>query len=604
MHLYAMLQYGVFLLIVTALVYPVGGYLTRVFMGESTWLDPGLRPLERVCYRLAGIDAHHEMDWKEYARAFVVFSLAGTLLLYAILRIQPFLHTFDPIYHPGPLSPDLALNTAISFVTTTTWQAYSGENMMSYVSQSVGLTAQNFLAGAAGLAIGIAFIRGFARERTTDLGNFWVDLTRAILWVLLPISLLGGLLLVWQGVPANVRPYQIVPLVQPTSYQQSRTDSDGHPVTDTSGNPIIDTVQVTQQIIPQGPVAALEFIKNLGTNGGGFFNANGAHPYENPTPLTNLLEILAIAVLPAALTQTFGRMVGRRRDGWVLYGIMVVLFIAGLALCGWAEQAGNPRLGQAGHVDQRVTDGQPGGNMEGKETRFGIGGSVLTAITTSNGATGSYNSMHDSYTPLGGMLPLVNMLLGEVIFGGLGTGLYSIILVSLIGLFVGGLMVGRTPEYLGKPIGPTEMKLISLYALLGPATILILTALAVVTDWGKAGLTTNGGPHGLSEIVFAYTSSLANNGQNFAGLNANTPFYNITTALAMMVGRFGLAIPVLALAGRLALQPRRPAGLGTLPTDSLLFACLVIGTIVIVGGLSYFPVLALGPVVEHLLLGT
>src|SRR5262252_5123120 len=604
MDVYAMRQYGVFLLVVTALIYPVGRYLTRVFGGESTWLDPGLRPLERLCYRLAGVDAHHDMDWKEYASAFVVFSLAGTFLLYAILRIQPFLHTFDPVYRPAPLSPDLALNTAISFVTTTTWQAYSGENTMSYLSQIVGLAVQNFLAGAAGLAVGIAFMRGLARERATGLGNFWVDLVRATLWVLLPMSLLGALLLVWQGVPANVKPYQVVSLVQPMSYQQPRTDSDGHPVTDTSGNPITDTVQVTQQVIPQGPVAALEFIKNLGTNGGGFFNANGAHPYENPTPLTNLLEMLAIAVLPAALTHTFGRMIGRRRDGWVLYGIMVALFIAGLALCGWAEQAGNPRLGLAGNEDQRVTDGQPGGNMEGKETRFGIGGSVLTVITTSNGATGSNNSMHDSYTPLGGMIPLVNMLLGEVIFGGLGTGLYSIILVALIGLFAGGLMVGRTPEYLGKPIGPAEMKLISLYTLLGPATILILTALAVVTDWGRAGLTTNGGPHGLSEEVFAYTSSLANNGQNFAGLNANTPFYNITTALAMMVGRFGLAIPALALAGRLALQPRRQAGLGTLPTDSLLFACLVIGTIVIVGGLSYLPVLALGPVVEHLLLGT
>src|SRR5215471_802937 len=590
MEQYAMMQYGIFLLIVTALVYPFGGYLTRVFAGESTWLDPGLRPLERVFYRLAGIDARYEMDWKEYASAFLVFSAAGTLLLYAILRIQPFLHTFDPVYQPTPLSPDLALNTAISFVTTTTWQAYAGETTMSYVSQIVGLAVQNFLAGAAGLAVGIAFIRGLARERTTGLGNFWVDLTRATLWVLLPIALLGALLLVWQGVPANVKPYQVVPLVQPTSYQQPRTDSDGRPVTDTSGNPITDTVQVTQQVIPQGPVAALEFIKNLGTNGGGFFNANGAHPYEDPTPLANLLEMLAIAVLPAALTHTFGRMLGRPRDGWMLYGIMVVLFIAGIALCGWAEQAGNPRLGLAGNVDQRVTDGQPGGNMEGKETRFGIGGSVLTAITTSNGATGSYNSMHDSYTPLGGMIPLVNMLLGEVIFGGLGTGLYSLILVALIGLFVGGLMVGRTPEYLGKPIGPTA--------------ILLLTALAVVTEWGTAGLTTNGGPHGLSEIVFAYTSSFANNGQNFAGLNANTPFYNLTTALAMMVGRFGLAIPVLALAGRLVRQPRRPAELGTLPTDSLLFACLVIGTIVVVGGLSYFPVLALGAVVEYLLLGT
>jgi K+-transporting ATPase ATPase A chain len=593
MDLYAMLQYGVFLLIVAVLVYPVGGYLARVFGGESTWLGPGLRPLERVFYRLAGIDAHHEMDWKEYASALLVFSVAGTLLLYAILRVQPILHTFDPVYQPAPLSPDLALNTAISFVTTTTWQAYGGETTMSYLSQIVGLAVQNFLAGAAGLAVGMAFIRGLARERTTGLGNFWVDLVRATLWVLLPISLLGGLLLVWQGVPTNIKPYQVVPLVQPTSYQQPRTDSHGHVVTDPSGQPIMETVQVTQQVIPQGPVAALEFIKNLGTNGGGFFNANGAHPYENPTPLTNLLEMLAIAVLPAALTHTFGRMSGRPRDGWLLFGVMVVLFTAGLMLCGWVEQAGNPRLSQAGNVDQHVTDGQPGGNMEGKETRFGVGGSVLTAMTTSNGATGSYNSMHDSYTPLGGMIPLVNMLLGEVIFGGLGTGLVSMILVALIGVFVGGMMVGRPPE----------MKLISLYALLGPATILLLTALAAVTDWGLAGLTTNSGPHGLSEMVFAYASSLANNGQNFAGLNANTPFYNLTTAGAMMVGRFGLAILALALAGRLAPQPRRPVSSGTLPTDTLLFAGWLMGIIVILGGLSYLPVLALGPLIEHLLLG-
>jgi len=604
MDLYAVLQYGIFLLIVTALVYPFGGYLTRVFAGESTWLDPGLRPLERVFYRLAGIDARHEMDWKEYASAFLVLSAAGTLLLYVILRIQPFLHTFDPLYQPAPLSPDLALNTAISFATTTTWQAYGGETTMSYLSQMVGLAVQNFLAGAAGLAVGIAFIRGLVRERMTGLGNFWVDLTRATLWVLLPLSLVGGLLLVWQGVPANLKPYQAVPLLQPTSYQQPSMDSNGNPITDPSGQPIMETVQVTQQVIPQGPVAALEFIKNLGTNGGGFFNANGAHPYENPTPLTNLLEMLAIAVLPAALTYTFGRMSGRPRDGWLLFGVMVVLFTAGVALCGWAEQAGNPRLGQTGIVDQRATDGQPGGNMEGKETRFGIGGSVLTAITTSNGATGSYNAMHDSFTPLGGMIPLGNMLLGEVIFGGLGTGLVSLILVALIGVFVGGMMVGRPPEYLGKPIGPPEMKLISLYALLGPATILLLTALAAVTAWGLAGLTINSGPHGLSEIVYAYASSMANNGQNFAGLNANTPFYNITTALAMMIGRVGLTILALALAGRLAPQPRRPVSLGTLTTDTPLFAGWLMGIIVIIGGLSYLPVLALGPLVEHLLLGT
>ena len=495
MELYAVLQYGVFLLIVTALVYPVGGYLTRVFGGESTWLDPGLRPLERVFYRLAGIDAHHEMDWKEYASAFLVFSAAGTLLLYVILRVQPFLHTFDPLYQPAPLSPDLALNTAISFATTTTWQAYGGETTMSYLSQMVGLAVQNFLAGAAGLAVGIAFLRGLVRERMTGLGNFWVDLTRVPLWVLLPLALVGGLLLVWQGVPANLKPYQMVPLLQPTSYQQPNMDSNGNTVTDPSGQPIMETVQVTQQVIPQGPVAVLEFIKNLGTNGGGFFNTN---------------------------------------------------------------------------------------------------------ITTSNGATGSYNAMHDSFTPLGGMIPLGNMLLGEVIFGGLGTGLVSLILVALIGVFIGGMMVGRPPEYLGKPLGPPEMKLISLYALLGPATILLLTALAAVTAWGLAGLTINSGPHGLSEIVYAYASSMANNGQNFAGLNANTPFYNITTALAMMVGRFGLTILALALAGRLAPQPRRPVSLGTLTTDTPLFAGWLMGIIVIIGGLSCLPVLALGPLIEHL----
>src|SRR5215510_4667245 len=391
MELYAVLPYGIFLLIVTALVYPVGGYLTRVFEGESTWLDPGLRPLEREFYRLAGIDTHHEMDWKEYASAFVVFSAAGTLLLYAILRIQPFLHTFDPVYQPPPLGPDLALNTSMSFVTTTTWQAYGGENTMSYLSQIVGLAVQNFLAGAAGLAVGIAFIRGLARERTTGLGNFWADLTRAILWVLLPLSLLGGLLLVWQGVPANIKPYQVVPLVQPTRYQQPSTDSHGNVVTDLSGHSIMETIQVTQQVIPQGPVAALEFIKNLGTNGGGFFNTNGAHPYENPTPLTNLLEMLAIAVLPASLTYTFGKMIKRRRQGWALFWVMTFFFAVGLLLAGSAEQNGNP-------LTQTVANGpiQVGPNPEGKEVRLGVGGSVLAAITTSTGGTGSYNSMHDS----------------------------------------------------------------------------------------------------------------------------------------------------------------------------------------------------------------
>jgi len=566
------LQYGLFLVIVTALVYPIGGYLQRVFAGERTWLDPVLRPIERLIYRLSGIQPQREMNWKQYATAFLLFSLGGTLLLYLILRVQPAFHTFDPNYQSGPLSPDLALNTAISFGTTTTWQAYSGETMLTYFSQIVGLTAQNFLAGAAGLAVGIAFIRGLARQRTADLGNFWVDVVRAILWVLLPITIVGTLLLVWQGVPLNFQPY--VP---------------------------VKTLTGGMQLLPQGPVAALEFIKNLGTNGRGFFNVNGAHPYANPTPFANLLNMLAIVVLPAALTNTFGRMVGQPRQGWLLFAVMVVLFAGGLILSDAAEQAGNPLVAAQG-VDVSASVNQPGGNMEGKEVRFDIGGSILTAITTSNGATGSYNSMHDSYMPLGGMILLVNMLLGEIIFGGLGSGLYSIILIALIGVFIGGLMIGRTPEYLGKRISISEMKLIAVYTILMPLVVLMLTASAMVSSDGLAGLTTNGGPHGFTGILFAYTSSMANNGQNFAGLSANSPFYNITLALAMMAGRFGLGIVALALAGRFAIDVCRPPSIGKLPTDSLLFAVLLIGTTLIVGGLNFFPALAMGPIVEHLTL--
>ncbi|HEV7507402.1 MAG TPA: potassium-transporting ATPase subunit KdpA [Thermoanaerobaculia bacterium] len=568
-----MVQYGVFLLIVVLLVKPVGAYLARVFADERTWLDPVMRPLERGIYRLARVDATAEMDWKLYAGCFLTFSLGGTLLLYAVLRVQPLFHTFDPLFRPAPLTPDLAMNTAISFATTTTWQAYGGETTMSYLSQ-LALTSQNFLAGAAGLAVGIAFIRGLARERTRLLGNFWVDVTRATLWVLLPLSVVIALLLVWQGVPTNFAPYAKIALVQPAG--------------------------PTEQIIAMGPVAALEPIKNLGTNGGGFFNVNGAHPFENPTPLTNLLEMLAIAVLPASLTYTFGRMIGRPRQGWMLFSVMLVLFIGGLLACHFAEQRGQV-LGAQG-VDYAASAQQAGGNMEGKEARFGIAGSVLAAVATSNGATGSYNSMHDSYTPVGGMVTVVNMLLGEIVFGGLGTGLYSLILIALVGLFVAGLMIGRTPEYLGKQVTVAEMKLIALYSVIAPLTILPLTALALVTDAGLAGLSTNHGAHGLSEILVAFTTSMANNGQNFAGLSANSAFYNITTAVAMMAGRFGLAIPALALAGLFAQQGRRPVTDGTLPTDTALFAGLTIATALIIGALSYVPALALGPIAEHLAL--
>ncbi|MBC7911879.1 MAG: potassium-transporting ATPase subunit KdpA [Pyrinomonadaceae bacterium] len=571
MSLASLLQYGLFLLVVIALVKPIGGYMARVFEREKTFLDFLLRPLERLIYKLTGVDAEQEMNWKQYATAFVVFSFTGMVLLYLLLRLQYVLPYFNltSSFLTTPLTPDLAMNTAISFSTTTTWQAYGGETTLSYFSQMIGLTVQNFLAGAGGLAVGVAFIRGLAREETDALGNFWVDLVRALLWVLLPLSLVGGVLLVSQGVLMNF-----------SSYTGATTLDGG------------------LQTIAQGPVAALEIIKNLGTNGGGFFNANGAHPFENPTPLANFIEMLAIALLPAAFTYTFGRMIGRPRQGWILLKAMVFLFVVGLLLCGWFEQRGNPAMRRAIN-EPSVT--MP--NMEGKEVRFGVGGSVLAAITTSNGATGSYNSMHDSYTPLGGGVPLINMLLGEIVFGGLGTGLYSIIMVALVGLFLAGLMIGRTPEYLGKKIGIPEIKLIMLYTLAAPAAILALTALAVVTTAGLAGLTTNDGAHGFTEIIYAYTSAVANNGQNFAGLSANSIFYNVTTAIAMIIGRFGLAIPALALAGHFAMQRRRPVTMGTLPTDSTAFGVLLVGAALIVGGLSYFPALALGPILEHLIGG-
>jgi len=569
--LYSAIQYVLFVIIVTVLVGPLGGYIERVFSGKGTGLDRLCLPVERLIYRITAVDPNVEMTGKEYATCFVVFGLAGTLLLYGILRMQPFLPWFFPRYHTTPLTPDLALNTAISFSTTSTWQAYAGENTMSYFSQMVGLCAQNFLAGAAGLAVGVAFIRGLARQCSDTLGNFWVDMTRAMLWVLLPGALIGALMLISQGVPMNFHHYAVV-----------------------------TTVEGTQQVIPQGPVAALEIIKNLGTNGGGFFNTNGAHPYENPTPLTNFFEMLAIVLLPAAFTNTFGRMVGQPRQGWLLYRVMVLLFVCGLLFVHHFEQRGIPHIG---NVDFRHSRLQSGGNMEGKEVRFGIGGSTLTAVVTSNTATGSNNSMDDSYTSLGGMVLLVNMLLGEVVYGGLGTGFYSMVMAAAIAVFLAGLMVGRTPEYLGKKIGPAENKMIMLYALAAPLVVLPLTAIAVSTRAGLSGLTVNTGPHGFTGILFAYTSCFANNGQSFAGLSANTPFYNLTTAFAMMVGRFGLAIPALAFADLFGRQRSTPSSSGTLPTHSFSFGVLLTTCLIIMVALSYLPALALGPVLERLLFG-
>jgi K+-transporting ATPase ATPase A chain len=557
------LGYFIFLTLVVALARPVGLYLVRVFEGAPTFLDTALRPAESFLYRLFGIRRDEEMSARTYTLCFALFSIVGTIGVILLLLAQHWLPGGPADrYLTTPMTADLAANAAIGFSTTTTWQAYGGETTLRYLSQLLGLVSQNFLAGASGLALGIAFIRGFARENSDTLGNFWVDLVRALLWILLPLAVVGSLVLVWQGVPLNL-----------AHYTEARTLEGGI------------------QTIPQGPVGAVEFIKNLGTNGGGFFNANGAHPYDNPTPFANFLGLLAIAVLPASLTITFGHMAGKPRAGWALLAVMSALFVGGLAVCDLAEAANPPRLA-ALHLS--------GGNMEGKEARFGIGGSVLAAVVTSNGATGSYNSMHDSYQPMGVLVMLVNMLLGEVVFGGLGTGIFSMLMIALIAVFLGGLMVGRTPEYLGKRITAGETRLAALYALLTPLVVLVLTAVAISTNAGRAGLVTNNGAHGFMEVLFAYTSCMANNGQIMAGLNANSLFYNATTAIAMLAGRFALAALAIALAARFAAQGRRPITAASLPSDSLAFGALVLGTILVVGALSFLPALALGPIAEAL----
>jgi K+-transporting ATPase ATPase A chain len=557
------LEYVVFMLIVVGLAPPIGRYLARVCQRQRTFLDPVLCPFESLLYRALGVRPEQEMSAGVYIACFLLFGAGCGILLFLVLMFERLLAGGPAdAYLTTPMTVGLAVNTAVSFTTTTTWQAYAGENTLRYLAQVMGLVAQNFLAGAAGLAVGFAFIRGLARERSATIGNFWVDLVRSLLWVLLPVALVGSLVLVWQGVPLNLAPYTVV-----------------------------HTLEGRTQIIAQGPVAALEFIKNLGTNGGGFFNANGAHPYANPTPLTNFLGLLAMAVLPASLMITFGRITRRPRAGWVLLMVMVALFIVGLVVCDRAETAPPPQL-----AGLRIV----GGNMEGKEVRFGVGDSVLTAVVTSNTATGSYNSMHDSYQPLGVLVPLVFMLLGEVVFGGLGTGVYSIIMAALVGVFLGGLMVGRTPEYLGKKIGSTEIRYVALYTLLTPLAVLVLTAIAVATQAGRAGLVTNSGMHGFTEILFAYASCMANNGQTMAGLNANSAFYNATTVIAMLAGRYGLAALALALAGRFAAQRRLPTTTGTLPNDTPTFGALVFATILLGGALSFLPALALGPIAEFL----
>lgn len=558
------LEYILFLMIVVGLASPVGQYLARVCERQRTFLDPVLRPVESWLYRLLGVRPEQEMSAAVYTVCFLLFGAGCTIILFLVLIFQRWLPGGpSDTYLTTPMTTDLAANTAVSFTTTTTWQAYAGETTLRYLTQAFGLVAQSFLAGAAGLAVGFAFIRGIARERSATLGNFWVDIIRSLLWVILPLSLVGSLILVWQGVPLNMAPYTLA-----------------------------HTLEGGTQAIPQGPVAALEFIKNLGTNGGGFFNANGAHPYANPTPLTNFIGLLAIAVLPASLMITFGHMARRPRAGWTLLMVMVALFMLGLVVCNWTEMSPPPQIAGLHIV---------GGNMEGKEVRFGVGESVLTTIVTSNTSTGSYNSMQDSYQPFGVFVPLFFMLLGEVVFGGLGTGVYSIVMAALVGVFLGGLMVGRTPVYLGKKISFGETRWLALYALLTPVVVLVLTAVAVVTTAGRAGLVTNTGSRGFTEILFGYASCMANNGLSMAGLNVNTVFYNGTTIIAMLAGRYGLAVLALALAGRFARQRLLPSSLGSLPNDNPTFGVLVFGTILLGGALCFFPALALGPIAEFFL---
>ena len=563
----AIIQIALFSLIIIAISVPLGLYMAKVFAGERTFLDPVLVPAERLIYRLCGVHPETEQTWIEYATSLLLFSLVGMVTLYALQRLQGLL-PLNP-QGLGAISTDSSFNTAVSFITNTNWQSYTPETTMSYLTQMAGLAYHNIVSAAAGLALAIAVIRGFVRRERKTLGNFWYDLTRATLWVLVPICVVFTLILIWQGVPQNF-----------SAYTQ------------------VKTLEHATQTIAQGPVASQIAIKQLGTNGGGFFNANSAHPYENPTPLTNLLETIALFALGAGLTHTFGKMAGDRRQGWALFAAMGLLFLMGVTVANWSEQRGNPQFAKLG-IDQSATATQSGGNMEGKEVRFGIVDSAMWATATTDASNGSVNSMHDSFTPLGGLVPLLNLHLGEVVFGGVGTGLAGMIVMAVLTVFIAGLMVGRTPEYLGKKIQSREMKLAMLYILIFPAVILLPTAVAVTSKLGLAGIA-NPGPHGFSEILYAYSSCAANNGSAFAGLSANTPFYNWTLGFVMLFGRFMMMIPVLAIAGSLVHKKAVPESAGTFPTNGSVFVVLLIAVVLIVGALTFFASWALGPVVEHL----
>ncbi len=593
MNIMGWLQLTAFVVALVALTKPLGLYLERVLdSGGKTFLDPVLSPVERLIYRILGVDGRKEQDWKGYVVSLLVFSAVGLLFTYAILRLQHLLPLNPQRF--GAVSSDLAFNTAASFTTNTNWQNYGGENTLSYFSQMVGLAFHNFASAATGIAVAAALVRGIAREKRTSVGNFWVDLTRASLYLLLPICVVYALFLVSQGMIQNFKPYETAQVIEPYITQVAQKDANGQEIKDAQGNTVMEDRKVETQTIAQGPVASQVAIKMLGTNGGGFMNANAAHPHENPTPLSNFIQMVSIFAIPSALTYYLGRMVRNQKHGWSVWSAMFILFLAGVLVCWWAESQGNPRMAALG-VDQSF------GNMEGKEVRFGIFNSALFATVTTDASCGAVNGMHDSFTPLGGLVPLFNMHLGEVVFGGVGAGLYGMLIFVVLAIFLAGLMIGRTPEYLGKKIEAYDVK-VSALAILIPAGVLLgFTAWAATNAWGLAGLN-NGGPHGLSEILYAYTSAINNNGSAFAGLSANTPWYNITLAIAMLAGRFFVIIPALALAGNLAGKKAVPESAGSFPVSGVTFTLLVVGTVLLVGALTFLPVLSLSPIVEHFLM--
>ncbi|MGN8088801.1 potassium-transporting ATPase subunit KdpA [Ralstonia sp. 22086] len=584
-----LLQLAIYLVVLLVLAKPLGAYMTGVF-GDKPSRAHWLGPVERLFYRVAGVNPQAEMGWKRYALAVIVVNVLGALAVYALQRAQQWLPLNPQGF--GAITPDSSFNTAISFVSNTNWQGYSGESTMSYLTQMLGLAVQNFLSAATGIAVVIALIRGFARHSANTIGNFWVDFTRATVYVLLPLSILVSVFFVSQGVIQNFDGYKEVTTVTATTYDNPKMDAQGNPLKDAQGNPVTEKATTQTQTLPMGPVASQEAIKMLGTNGGGFFNANSAHPYENPNALTNFVQMLAIFIIPAALCFTFGGMVGDGRQGWAVLAAMTVLFVALATFLAWAELHANPMLANLG-IDQAV------GNMEGKETRFGIVASSLFATITTAASCGAVNAMHDSLTALGGFVPMFLMQLGEVVFGGVGSGLYGMLVYAILAVFIAGLMIGRTPEYLGKKIEVFEMKMTSIAILVTPLLVLVGTAIAVVVTQGKAGIF-NPGTHGFSEVLYAFSSAANNNGSAFAGLSANTPFYNVALGIAMWLGRFWIIVPVLAMAGTFAAKKRLPVTAGTLPTHGPLFVVLLIGSVLLVGALTYIPALALGPIAEHL----